>query len=360
MLTFISAILVFGLLIGIHEAGHLIAAKLSGITVFEFSIGMGPKILSFNTGGTAYSLRLLPIGGFCKMDGEDEHSDNPGAFCNKSVSKRIFVVVAGALMNILMGFMIYIIISSAYTSDFRVNTVDKVIPDSPAYEAGLKAGDEVIRVNGKRVHIPSDVRFELFRATSENIAVTVERNGKKLDFSITPKMYIYPHGEVTQGYFADEKTDPELIQKYGAPLIGYELKAVPKTFGNVLKDAFYNSRLMVKTVVYSVKMLVTGNVGLNDVSGPVGMVDQIGATAKSGLSNLLALTALITINLGVFNLLPFPALDGGRLIFLIIELFRKKPVPPEKEGVVHFVGLAVLLIFMLVVTANDIFKLIGG
>ena len=364
MLTIISAIIVFGLLIGIHEFGHLTAAKAVGVTVHEFAIGMGPKLFSFTKGGTKYSLRLLPIGGYCKMEGEDETSDNPGALCNKSVWARLLVMVSGALMNIILGFVIYILISSCYVTDFRVNTVGKVVENSPAYECGIKPGDKIVSINDSSVHITAEANFAVFiNGTAEN-EITVKRNGEKLKFKVSPGLYIDNYkdenGKIQGGYFADTSTSDEIKNKYGRYIIGYEFKKVSKNPFNVVKNAFFSAGYTVKVVLYSLKMLITGQVGIKDVSGPVGIVSQIGQSAAAGLASLLSLTALITINLGVFNLLPLPALDGGRVLFLIIELIRRKPVPPEKEGLVHFVGLALLLILILVVTAGDIYKLING
>lgn len=364
MLTLISAIIVFGLLIGIHEFGHLAAAKAVGVTVHEFAIGMGPKIFSFTKGGTKYSLRLLPIGGFCKMEGEDENSDNPNALCNKSVWARLLVMVSGALMNIILGFLIYVLINTCYVSDFRVNTVGKVLENSPAYECGIKPGDKIVSINGSSVHITAEASFAVFiNGTAEN-EITVKRNGEKLKFHVSPAMYIENYkdenGKIIGGFFADDTTPEEIKNNYGRYIIGYEFKKASKNPLNVIKNAFFSAGYTVKVVLYSLKMLITGQVGMRDVSGPVGIVSQIGQSAAAGLASLLSFTALITINLGVFNLLPLPALDGGRVFFLIIELIRRKPVPPEKEGMVHFVGLALLMILILVVTAGDIYKLING
>lgn len=363
MLTLISAIVVFGLLIGIHEAGHLMAAKAVGVTVYEFSIGMGPKLFSFTGGGTKYSLRLLPVGGFCKMEGEDEDSDNPNALCNKSVWSRLLVMVSGALMNILLGFLIYVIINSCYVSDFRTNTVGKVLDNSPAYECGIRQGDKIVSINGNLVHITADANFEIMKNGTLENEITVKRNGRKLKFKVSPALYIEQfedeNGNIAGGYFADETASDELAEKAGRYIIGYEFEKVSKNPLNIIKNSFFSAKYTVKIVLYSLKMLVTGQVGMNDVSGPVGIVSQIGQSAAAGLASLLSFTAMITINLGVFNLLPLPALDGGRVFFLLAELIRRKPVPPEKEGMVHFIGLALLMILILVVTAGDIYKLIN-
>ena len=361
MLTIIYAILVFGLLIGVHEAGHLVAAKLVGVTVYEFAIGMGPKIFSFTKGGTKYSLRIFPIGGFCKMDGEDETSENEGALCNKTVWQRLFVVASGAIMNVILGFLIYVISVSVYSPAIGTNSIESVIPDSPAYFAGIMAGDKIVEIDSANVYTPSDINFEIYTQSADEFEVTFKRDGKKIKRFIKPALYIESYegenGEILGGYFADTNTPKEIKDAYGRYLIGCTFSYEDKTFLGVIKSALCQSRSTVRVVFYSLKMLITGQVGVNDVSGPVGIVEQIGTSAKSGLYSLLMLVALITINLGVFNLLPVPALDGGRVFFLIVEIIRRKPIPPEKEGAVHFVGLALLLLLMLVVTANDILKI---
>ncbi len=362
MLTAVSALIVFGVLIGIHEAGHLIAAKAVGVTVFEFAIGMGPKLFSFTKGGTKYSLRLFPIGGYCRMDGEDERSENEGALCNKSVLQRLLVIAAGAIMNILLGFVIYVFCTSLYSDAVTTNRIGSVIPDSPAFAAELEAGDKIIKINGNRVYNSQDVNLEMMKAGYGNgFSVTVKRNGGKLTKTVVPSLYIKEYeedGEVLGGYFADENTPSEIKERYGRYLMGFTFATEQKTVLTVLKSAALSCGSTVKIVLYSLRMLVTGQVGLNDVSGPVGIVGEIGNSARAGLLSLLSLTSMITINLGVFNLLPVPALDGGRIFFLLVELVRRKPIPPEREGLVHFIGLAALMIFMLVVTANDVFKLI--
>ncbi len=346
ILTIIAAILVFGVLIAVHEAGHLMAAKAMGVTVHEFAIGMGPKLFSFIRGGTRYSLRLLPIGGYCSMEGEDEQSEHSGALCNKSVGARLLVMVSGALMNILLGFLLYIILCANTGSLVTTNIVSEVLPGTAAEEVGFQVGDEIVAINGNRVHIPADLQFEMMKANYGKMEVTLKRNGETLTKSIAPRL------ETVEG--VDDEGNPVTTERY---LFGYTMKQQKNTPLTVLKSAFFNCFLTVRMVLYSFISLFQGQVALSDMSGPVGIVNEIGKSAQAGILSLLSLAALIAVNLGVFNLLPFPALDGGRVFFLLIELMRRKPIPPEKEGLVHAIGMGLLLLLMVVITYQDILKL---
>lgn len=345
ILTIVAAIIVFGLLIAVHEAGHLAAAKAVGVTVHEFAIGMGPKLFSFTKGGTKYSLRLLPIGGYCSMEGEDEASESSGALCNKSPWARLLVMVAGALMNILLGFLLYIILYANSGDVVSTNVVAEVIPDTPAWEVGFEPGDRIIKINGNRVHIPSELQFEMYKSNYEKMEIVLERNGEKLTKNITPKL------ETVES--TDENGNPVSYEQY---MFGYYMQQQDNTVFTVLHRAFFQCFLTVRLVLYSFVSLFQGRVGLSDMSGPIGIVNEIGKSVQAGFLDLLYLTALIAVNLGVFNLLPFPALDGGRVFFLLVELIRRKPIPPEKEGFVHMIGMGLLLLLMLVVTYQDILK----
>lgn len=346
ILTIIAAVLVFGVLIAVHEAGHLMAAKAVGVTVHEFSIGMGPKLFSFGRGETLYSVRLLPIGGYCSMEGEDATSENPGALCNKSAGARLLVMVAGALMNLLLGFVLYLILCANSGDVVTTNIVAEVMPDSAAEEAGFLPGDEIVAVNGNRVHIPLDLQFEMMKADYGEMEVTLKRNGEKLTKTLIPRL------EETE--MIDDEGNTVKGQRY---LFGYYMEQENNTVFTVLRHAFFRCFLTVKMVLYSFVSLFRGQVSLSDMSGPVGIVNEIGKSAQAGILSLLSLSALIAVNLGVFNLLPFPALDGGRVFFLLIELIRRKPIPPEKEGMVHAIGMGLLLLLMVFVTYQDILKL---
>jgi regulator of sigma E protease len=336
MITAISAIIVFLLLILVHEFGHFLSAKAADIKVLEFAIGMGPTIFKKQRGETVYSIRALPIGGFCKMEGEDEDSQDERAFGNKGIWQRFFVLVAGAFMNILTGFIIFVVLMNTQQQVY-VPIVNTVIEGSPAEQAGLMPGDKITSINGTIIHIQNDFAFEMSRYTGGEIAVGYIRGGTKGIASLTP--------------MKDED---------GRFLIGITNSVKDLFFTSRITNSYYMTLFTSKVVIISLGDLITGRYSFKEMSGPVGIVQHIGEAAKTGILDLLSLTALITINLGVFNLLPVPALDGGRLLFLLVEAVRRKKLPPEKEGLVHFVGFALLILLMILATTNDIGKIFGG
>ena len=297
MITIIASVLVFGLLIGIHEFGHLISAKLIGIKVYEFAIGMGVKLFSFEKGGTKYSLRLFPIGGFCNMN-EDVESESEDAFGNKKPWQRILVLASGAIMNLILGFVILCILMGS-PKEIVTNGVGEVLDYAPAYTQGLKSGDKIIKVNNTRTNLIDDIMLEMNYSDGSDIDVTVRRNGEKIKLKITP--------------YKDED---------GRYIIGYKPEIKLNSFGQTISNAFYYSIYISKAVLISLRDMIMGRIAMNQVSGPVGIVKEIGNAASLGFNRLLELIALITINLGLFNLLPFPALDGGRIVFVLYELCR--------------------------------------
>ncbi len=329
MITIIASVLVFGLLIGIHEFGHLISAKLIGIKVYEFAIGMGVKLFSFEKGGTKYSLRLFPIGGFCNMN-EDVESESEDAFGNKKPWQRILVLASGAIMNLILGFVILCILMGS-PKEIVTNGVGEVLDYAPAYTQGLKSGDEIIKVNNTRTNLIDDIMLEMNYSDGSDIDVTVRRNGEKIKLKITP--------------YKDED---------GRYIIGYKPEIKLNSFGQTISNAFYYSIYISKAVLISLRDMIMGRIAMNQVSGPVGIVKEIGNAASLGFNRLLELIALITINLGLFNLLPFPALDGGRIVFVLYELITRKKVPVSFEAVIHFIGLLLLLLVMLFVTFGDL------
>lgn len=329
MITIIASVLVFGLLIGIHEFGHLISAKLIGIKVYEFAIGMGVKLFSFEKGGTKYSLRLFPIGGFCNMN-EDVESESEDAFGNKKPWQRILVLASGAIMNLILGFVILCILMGS-PKEIVTNGVGEVLDYAPAYTQGLKSGDEIIKVNNTRTNLIDDIMLEMNYSDGSDIDVTIRRNGEKIKLKITP--------------YKDED---------GRYIIGYKPEIKLNSFGQTISNAFYYSIYISKAVLISLRDMIMGRIAMNQVSGPVGIVKEIGNAASLGFNRLLELIALITINLGLFNLLPFPALDGGRIVFVLYELITRKKVPVSFEAVIHFIGLLLLLLVMLFVTFGDL------
>lgn len=339
MLTAIWAILIFCILIFIHEFGHFAVAKLSGMTVHEFSIGMGPKIIGFNTKNTAYSLRLLPIGGYVKLEGEDGESADANAFCNKSAFKRFAVLFAGAFMNVLLGFVIFTIIFSSVGS-VASNTIGSVMPSSAFENAGINEGDKIIRMVGDKyssnIHSYRDISTFIAVNGSESAKITFLRDNEKFTKEITPT------------YNKEEKR----------ALFGFSPAEEKLNFLSSLKHAFWQCVYVIKTVFLSLWWLITGVVPASSVSGPVGIVTEIGTAAREGWRTVLNFAGFISVNLGVMNLLPIPALDGGRILFLAIEKIRGKKMNPEKEGFINFVFFAILIAFMLFVTFGDIMKLV--
>ncbi|HIT53028.1 MAG TPA: site-2 protease family protein [Candidatus Fimivicinus intestinavium] len=335
------AILFFGLMIFIHELGHFTVAKLSGIRVNEFAIGMGPKLLSFGKGETTYSLRLIPMGGYVQMEGEDEASEDERAFNKKPVWKRFLVVLAGAVMNILLGLVLVAIL---ITQQDLVGTtqIAGFYENASSQASGLQAGDVITHINGTSVWSDRDISFLMARDKDGVIEFTVERDGKTVDLKNVQ--------------FATQQVEGQTVITFDFVIIGE-----PHTVWNVLKTSFLETASMARLVWLSLFDLVTGRFGLSDLAGPVGTVSVIAeATTSGGFLNALSLMAFITVNIGVFNLLPIPGLDGGRLLFLVIEGIRRKPVNPKREGMIHAIGLVLMFALIAVVTFNDILRLIRG
>ena len=427
-MRFVIAVIIFSVVILIHELGHFLLAKKNHIEVLEFSLGMGPRILSTVKGGTRYSLKLLPLGGSCAMAGEDAEDDGPGTFNSASVWGRIAVVAAGPVFNFLLAFVLSVIIvgcigydpatvlevtegSSAekagleagdvitqyqgyhidlgkdlyvYTylnelqdedtihlkvkrdgeikeisykpdvnvryllgfnrSDANSMTVESLIKGMPLEEAGLEAGDVITRING--VEVPDGAAYEKYLEKhplfDQPVTITYERNGLEYEVEITPREYRTPVTGFGYNTYS-EKTSGFNVLKYGAVEVKY----------------------MIRTTILSLKELVSGHLGMKDLSGPVGVVDAIGDTYEQSRNegtlmiwmNMLNMAVLLSANLGVMNLLPIPALDGGRLVFLLTEAIRRKPVNRQIEGMVHFAGLMLLMALMVVVMYNDILKI---
>ncbi len=338
MLTAIWAVLIFCFFIFIHEFGHFIIAKLSGMTVHEFSVGMGPRLIGFGK-KTAYSLRLLPIGGYVKLEGEDGESDDPDAFCNKSAIKRFAVLFAGSFMNIITGFLIFVIVFSL-SGSLDSNRIDSIIEGSAFHDAGILPGDKIVRMEGEdyssNIHTYRDIiMFTSFNGENDAI-ITFEREEERFKKEITPS---YIEGE-------------EQI------LFGFSSSRDSKSPFNILYHSFWQCIFVIKSVFLSIWWLICGIVPVSSVGGPVAIVQEIGNAAKYGITNVLFFAGFISVNLGVMNLLPIPALDGGRIVFLFIEKIRGKKIKPELEGFVNFVFFALLMLLMLVVTFSDISKIL--
>lgn len=350
----ILAIIAFCVIIIIHEMGHFFAAKACGIKVDEFSLGMGPRIFVKRGKETLYTIKLLPIGGSVQM-GEDEESSDPRSFRNKPVWQRIIVLVAGPLMNLILG---VIICAIALIVSGRVVTseIGGFRGDDPVSSQFLQAGDEIVEINGLSIWSSMDISYAL-----QNSAQKASDNTE----FITYDFKVRRGGEIVTLNNVKFAASPGENGKTGVVLDFYVI-AHKTDFGNVFVYSFKEAATYGRLVWISLIDLISGTYGLNDLSGPVGVVSAITQTASASadmrinFTNLLSMIALITINLGIFNLLPVPALDGSRILFLIIELFRRKPMKPEHEGIVHFIGFAALMILMVVVTFNDIVKLFTG
>ena len=341
----ILALLAFSVMVIIHELGHFTLAKLNGVKVEEFSVGMGPTIMAIKTKETVYSLKILPFGGSCMMLGEDENGNtDPRAFGNKSVWARMSVLFAGPFNNFLLAFVGAMIVIGAMGIDEPVLT--GVMEGYPAQEAGMQAGDVITRLNNEPIHVYRDVSLYISMHQGEDLVVKYERNGEKLSTTIHPK-------------FSEE---------YNSYMMGIQVAGARKQVGILdnMKYSFYEVSYWIRYVFVSLKMLITKEVSVSNVAGPVGMVsamsDMVEDSSKDGVFyvfiNLVNVIVLLSANLGVMNLLPLPALDGGRLLFCFLEVLRGKPVNPKYEAYVHAAGLILLLTLSVVIMFKDIWQLI--
>ncbi len=330
MLTAISAIFVFLMVILVHEFGHFAVAKLVGIKVNEFSIGMGPKILQKMSGETKYTVRLLPIGGYVKMEGEDEKSTDPRSFNNFPPLSRIAVVAAGAIMNFVLAIIVLTIVSFGIGTPS--STIDETIPNSPAEMVGILPGDRIVEINSIKVNNWESIVETISNSDpNTDMTIVVNRNGDTLTFALQPTT-------------EEGRTIIGIVPRYERALFA------------ALKGGIEKTLLILRLMFEFFGMLFKGQVKLEHLSGPVGIIHEVDVAAKSGIFDLLFLLGFININLGLINLLPIPALDGSRIVFLLIELIRGKPIDPDKEGFIHFIGFIFLIALMLIVTYKDIIK----
>ncbi len=333
----IIAILIFGLLIFIHEGGHFLFARLFKVTVNEFSIGMGPKLVSKKSkkSGISYSLRAFPI----SMAGEDEESDDPNALNKKPVWQRMIIVAAGGVVNLVAGILVmFILVFSSTSMGLGSTTVAEFRDGALSQSSGLKAGDTIVEVEGRNVHIADELVYEIMRLGIEPVDLTVVRDGEKTVIEDVEFPQISEQGVA----FGDAD-----FYVYGQE----------RTFTNLVKHSFYRSTYTVRMIWESLYDLVTGRYGIEAVSGPVGVTEALTEAAQTGSYNFIYLVVVISMNLGVMNLLPLPALDGGRLVFLLIEAVRRKPINPKVEGVIHTAGLALLMLLMIFICVKDVIKL---
>lgn len=351
-LYIVIAIIIFGVLIAIHEFGHFASAKLLGVRVNEFAIGMGPTLFKKQKGETLYSLRALPIGGYCAMEGEDSESMDGRAFTNQKAWKRLIILVAGSFMNFLLGFLVVLIIYAS-ASGFRTAEITGFMDGFALQsEQGLMQGDVIYKVDGERIYLFSDLSTFLPRGNGESFDLVVLRDGEKVtlnDFPLRLEDYQY---------------EGETVTKYGLLFEGTE----DATVGVKLRVSFFQSIDFVRLIRVSFQDLFSGAAGIKDLSGPVGIVQiitDVGASSASvtaAAENIAYLAAFIAINLSVVNMLPLPALDGGRVFFLciswVVEKIRHRKLNPKYEGFVHAAGLVFFMALMIYVTFQDVFRIV--
>lgn len=337
-MSIIIAILVFGLLIFTHELGHFAAAKACGIGVYEFSLGMGPKLFDFTKGGTKYSLRLLPIGGFVQMVGEDEENYAPDSFMQKSIWQRMLVIFSGPFMNFVTAMVTFVIVFMLIGTPSASSVVGNPIEGSPAAAAGIMAGDRIVEINDIEINSWQEMVSTIqAQEAGKPLSVIAQRNGAELSFTITP-------------YF-DETQNAWLIGINGSR----ETTGFFRAIALGMEQTVYYTKLL----VVSLWQMLTGQIA-PDVAGPVGIVTMVGQVAQVGFANVLLLVGILSVNLGVVNLLPLPALDGSKIVLLAVEGLRGKPMDRNKEAMINLIGFALLMVLMVVITYQDILRLIAN
>lgn len=335
VLYIIIAIFVFGFMIFVHELGHFLFAKKFNVAINEFSIGMGPKIFSKKgKDGVDYSLRALPIGGYVAMEGEDEESNNPLAFNKKPAWQRFIIVIAGAMMNIIISVLILAIIT-ACTPRFGTTVIYKFQDNATSDDSGLRINDEIIEIDGVNVHTSGELSYEIMRRGYKPVSVTVIRDGEE----IVIDNIVFP-GVTSDGVL------------FGSP--DFYVFGEDRSFGSVIKNTFYTSKSTIKMTWDSLYDLFSGRYGIEQLSGPVGITGAITDAAKTSAESLFYLVAVIGINLGIFNLLPIPALDGGTLLLTLIEMITKKKLPQNIEMGIRTAGFMLLMLLAVVILFKDV------
>lgn len=328
----IMAILAFGVLIIVHELGHFTLAKLNGVKVEEFSIGMGPRIFSKQGKETRYSLSLFPIGGYVKMMGEEESVEDERSFSAKSPLRRISIIIAGVFMNYVLAIIIFTTIT--YNFGYRPNIAGEIESKSPAYGAGLMKGDKILEIGNSKVFSFDDIITDIGISKGETINFLIDRDGEKKSIAITPKINDEGQYKIGMG-FPDKIENPSI--------------------GTSFKEGLKQTVSLVSQTFKGLKMIFTGKANLKtDVGGPLTIIKISAATAQSGIWNLIYFVGFLSVNLAVFNLLPFPALDGGWCVILLIELITRRKVPDKIVGVLNYIGFAALIALMIMVTVKDI------
>ena len=332
-MTIVYAILIFCLLIFVHELGHFMVAKACGVKVNEFAVGMGPAFFKKQKGETLYALRAFPIGGYCAMEGEDEDSEDPRAFNNQPAWQRALVLAAVSFMNLLTCVVLLIII--AFWAGQPTTTLESVVDGSPAQKAGITAGDRIVAIDGDKVRSWDDITGIIGDNPKKEVDITVQRDGQE---------QTYP-------------TKLEYDKEQKRYMIGIS-PAMERNIGTSFGAGIKNTGRMTVMMYDVLRQLFTGDVSVKELSGPVGIVYAVNESAKSGAMYVVYLAALLSLNLAIINMLPLPALDGGRLLFLLIRKITGRRVTDEMEGKIHFIGIMLLMLLMVYVTFNDVIKFI--
>jgi regulator of sigma E protease len=331
MNTIILSLIIFGILIIFHEFGHFSVAKLIGVKVEEFSVGMGPKLFGIKKGDTLYSIRALPLGGFCKMLGEDEDSKDERSLNNKTKLGRAAVFIAGSFMNIVLAIILLSIVF--FSMGTPTTTILEVESDYPAYNEGIRSGDKILSINDQEIKEYSQIENIITNNKDAILAIVIERNNTTKNINITPK--------------------------YDKDLDRYRIGIRPASKRSILGSittSIEQSIFLTRSIIEVLGQLITGRANTDSLVGPVGVVAIVSETAKNGILPVILLAAQISLNLGIFNLLPIPALDGSRLMFLAVETIRGKPINPEKEGLFHFVGFVLLMILAVFIGYRDVIR----
>lgn len=345
MLNLIYFVIVLGVIVLVHEFGHFIFAKMFGIYVYEFAIGMGPRLFHFKKGETEYSIRAIPIGGFCSLAGEDLDSDDDNnvpkdrRLQSKKIWQRFLVMFFGAGNNFILAFILLLTIALGWGAVSNEAVISELVKGNPAEKAGLKVGDKILEINGHNIKSSDDVSIYLqVEDKSKPVTFTIDRNGKEMDIDVKP---------------VKEEVDGSTIYRVGIISEG----EVEHGFIASIKYAFNKMGALFRQMIITFKGLFTGGLSVNQLSGPVGIYNIVGEQAEAGFQNLLYLTALLSINVGFINLIPLPAFDGGRILFLLIEKIKGSPIKPETENKIHTIGFILLLALMIYITFNDVLKL---
>ncbi len=333
IITAVASVIIFTLMVFSHELGHFIAAKKAGVEVEEFSIGMGPKVISWGRKETKYSIRIFPIGGYVKMLGEEDKAEGEGSFYKKSLGRRMSIILAGPIMNIVLAILLFSVIFFVIGTPTTV--IDTVMEGYPADAAGIRPGDRVEYIDGERVDSWERLQYLVSVSKGEQMVVLVNRNGQTIALDVFPV------------------TDPGT----GQSIIGITPTSQKDPIGSIRLGITRSFEVIGLMVTY-LGQLVTGRASAEDVVGAVGVIQLVNQAAKTGVLNVMFLAAFLSLNLGVINLLPIPALDGGKMVFLLLEAVIGKPIDVEKEGLIHFIGFVFLILLIIVITWRDINRFI--